>query len=232
MSDLLGFDYSAAFSSVQCQCYYLLRPSNLKTIHLEYSQTCVTIFLGLFNEGKRNLKCITGLRSQLKLTLLANVFSLLLQAWSQGNHGCRVSDIKPNLIFQTGRPDFSCAVNMAAGRSGDSEDARFRCLIDKVGELWDGSPEPVKSFPWNRALENFIQLVVDLTLAVVKILCVPLLGITSLSEMSYCAHERKLFFVPLALIIGFAVAGILKDTALEISPFIKVTFEIAYTFII
>lgn len=178
------------------------------------------------------MKCITGLTSQLKLTLLEKFFSLLLQAWSQGNPGCRVSDIKPNLVFQTSRPDFSCAVNMAAGQSGDSEDARFRCLIDKVGELWDGSPEPVKSFPWNRALENFIQLVVDLTLAVVKMLCVPLLGITSLSEMSYCAQERKLFFVPLALIIGFAVAGILKDTALEISPFIKVTFEIAYTFII
>ncbi|KAK4799297.1 hypothetical protein SAY86_024662 [Trapa natans] len=137
-----------------------------------------------------------------------------LKAWSQGN-------LKPNLLFRTSRLDFFCAVSMAAGQSGDSENGRFQHLIDKAGELWDSSPEPVKRFPWNRALENFVQLVLDLALAVVKILCIPLLGITSLSEMSYCAHERKLFFVPLPLLIGFAVAGILKDTALEISPLIK-----------
>ncbi|PKI39288.1 hypothetical protein CRG98_040344 [Punica granatum] len=110
---------------------------------------------------------------------------------------------------------------MAAGQSGEPENVRFQHLLTKARELWDSSPEPVKSFPWNRALENFIQLVLDLTLAVVKILCVPLLAITSLSEMSYCAHERKLLLVPLPLLVGFALAGVLKETALELSPLIK-----------
>ncbi|KAL5563291.1 hypothetical protein UlMin_033038 [Ulmus minor] len=80
-------------------------------------------------------------------------------------------------------------------------------LVDKARKFSDSSPPQVKSFPWNRAFDNFIQLVLDLVLAVVKYLSVPLLAVSSLSEMSYCAHKRKLFLVPIPLIIGLAVAG-------------------------
>lgn len=90
--------------------------------------------------------------------------------------------------------------------------------------LWDNCPQSVKSFPWKKALGNFVQLVLDLTLAVVKYLCVPLLAVSSLSEMSYCAHERKLFLVPVPLVIGITVAGVLKETALDLSPRLKVNF--------
>ncbi|GKV22730.1 hypothetical protein SLEP1_g32569 [Rubroshorea leprosula] len=87
--------------------------------------------------------------------------------------------------------------------------------------MWDSSPEPVKKFPWNRALENFIQLIVDLTVAVVKYLSIPLLAVTSLGEMSYCAHVKKLAIVPVPLLIGFVVAGVLRNTVLELSFLLK-----------
>ncbi|XP_002521835.2 uncharacterized protein LOC8283263 isoform X2 [Ricinus communis] len=128
---------------------------------------------------------------------------------------------KLNKSFRNARLNISCAMNVAAGQSGDPEKLNVDHIIDKARNLWDTSPQPVKRFPWNRALENFIQLILDLVVAVVKYLCVPLLAVSSLSEMSYCAHHKKLSFVPLPLLIGIVVAGILKETALELSPLLK-----------
>lgn len=114
---------------------------------------------------------------------------------------------------------------MAAGQQGDPEKINLDHLLNKARKLWDSSPQPVKTFPWNRALENFIQLILDLFLAVVKYLSVPLLAVSSLSEMSYCAHVKKLFLVPVPLLIGMAVADVLRETTLELSPLLKVYFS-------
>lgn len=124
-------------------------------------------------------------------------------------------------VFQKTRLNISCAINMAAGQSGDPEKINFDHLMNKARKIWDRSPQPVKSFPWKRALENFIQLILDLFVMVVKYLCVPLLAVSSLSEMSYCAHQKKLLLVPIPLLIGIIVAGVVKETALELSPLLK-----------
>jgi len=121
---------------------------------------------------------------------------------------------------------------MSAQQSDDHGKMKLDQLIDKARKLWDSSPEPVKIFPWNRALDNFIQLILDLILVVVKYLAVPVFAVTSLSEMSYCAHERKLALVPLPVLFGVAVAGILKETALELSPHLKVWSLVIRHFII
>nr|XP_027189549.1 uncharacterized protein LOC101514031 isoform X2 [Cicer arietinum] len=133
-------------------------------------------------------------------------------------HGCRLG-VKPFSASQKTRLKISCAMNMsAAHQSDDDRKVQLDQLIDKAHKLWDSSPEPVKIFPWKRALGNFVQLVLDLTLAVVKYLSIPVFAVTSISELSYCAHERKLVLVPLPVLFGAAVAGILKETALELSP--------------
>ncbi|GAB4850471.1 hypothetical protein Ancab_029777 [Ancistrocladus abbreviatus] len=124
-------------------------------------------------------------------------------------------------MFLGTRSNVSCAVSMADGQVGDPGKVNLDHLIDKARKYWDKLPQPVKSFPWNKVMENFIQLVFGLTLAVIKCLSVPLLAITSLSELSYCAHERKLRLVPAPLIIGFAVTGIMNETALQLSPVLK-----------
>ncbi|KAG2705492.1 hypothetical protein I3760_05G056300 [Carya illinoinensis] len=152
--------------------------------------------------------------------------STRLQGFKQGSlrnvkeKNCKLS-VKQFRAFQNTRHTISCAINMSAGQSDDPGQLNLKHLIDKARKLWDGCPQPVKSFPWNRALDNFIQLILDLILAVVKYLCVPLLAISSLSEMSYCAHERKLFLLPVPVLIGIAVAGVFRDTALDISPLLK-----------
>ncbi|TXG64400.1 hypothetical protein EZV62_011394 [Acer yangbiense] len=128
---------------------------------------------------------------------------------------------KLNGIFQSNKRNIYCAINMAAGQSGDPEKLNLDHLMTKARKLWENSPQPVKTFPWNRALENFIQLVLDLFLAVVKYLSVPLLVVSSLSEMSYCAHQKKLVLVLVPLLIGMAVADVLRETTLELSPLLK-----------
>ncbi|GAV62333.1 hypothetical protein CFOL_v3_05857 [Cephalotus follicularis] len=154
------------------------------------------------------------------------IHSPLVQRLKQGSfqyvraHSWNAS-AKPSVVFQNPGPKISCGMSMTAGQSGDPEKINLNHLMDKTRKLWENSPQPVKSFPWNRALENFIQLILDLILAVVKYLCVPLLAVSSLSEMSYCAHQKKLFFVPFPLLIGFVVAGVLSETALELSPLLK-----------
>lgn len=145
---------------------------------------------------------------------------LLFQSTSRfvKKHGCRLG-VKPFSASQKTRLKISCAMNMsAAHQSDDDRKVQLDQLIDKAHKLWDSSPEPVKIFPWKRALGNFVQLVLDLTLAVVKYLSIPVFAVTSISELSYCAHERKLVLVPLPVLFGAAVAGILKETALELSP--------------
>jgi len=140
--------------------------------------------------------------------------------------------VKPFGVFQKRVCKISCSMNMSAQQSDDHGKMKLDQLIDKARKLWDSSPEPVKIFPWNRALDNFIQLILDLILVVVKYLAVPVFAVTSLSEMSYCAHERKLALVPLPVLFGVAVAGILKETALELSPHLKVWSLVIRHFII
>lgn len=141
-------------------------------------------------------------------------------SWYTKTNGCILS-FKPNGQFQNARSNLLSKIKVTAGQSGDPEKLNLDAIIEKARTLWDSSPHPVKSFPWNRTLENFIQLILDLTLAVIKYLCAPLLAVSSLSEMSYCANEKKLFLVPIPLLIGIVVAGLLKDAALELSPVLK-----------
>ncbi|GMH03898.1 hypothetical protein Nepgr_005737 [Nepenthes gracilis] len=134
---------------------------------------------------------------------------------------CCTLSYKPAGISVKAQSNVSCAISMADGQAGDSGKVNLDHIMEKARKYWDKLPQPVRCFPWNQAVENFIQLVFDLTLAVSKYLCIPLLAVSSLSELSYCAHERKLRLVPIPLIIGFTVAGILRETASQLSPHLK-----------
>ncbi|KAJ8763420.1 hypothetical protein K2173_002303 [Erythroxylum novogranatense] len=135
-------------------------------------------------------------------------------------HSCNLS-IKPIWVVQQSRFNVSCEINMALGEPGEPEKINIDHFVSKAKKLWDSCPQPVKSFPWDRALDNFIQLMIDLVVTVSKYLCGPLLLISSLSEMSYCARQKKLFLVPFPLLFGIALASVLTETALEISPLLK-----------
>ncbi|CAA7048287.1 unnamed protein product [Microthlaspi erraticum] len=114
------------------------------------------------------------------------------------------------------------SIHMESEHSGEEpKRLTFDTLLRKTKHVWENSPQPVKDFPWNRAFENFVQLVLDLAISVVKFLFVPVVAVTSISEMSYCAHERKLALVPFPLVFGVVFAGFLQETAFKISPRLK-----------
>ncbi|KAD2394354.1 hypothetical protein E3N88_41331 [Mikania micrantha] len=48
-------------------------------------------------------------------------------------------------------------------------------------------------------------------------------------EMSYCAHERKLALIPIPILIGVVVAGILRNRALKLSPYLMILSSISYS---
>lgn len=115
-----------------------------------------------------------------------------------------------------------CSVNMATGKSDEPEKLNMDRFMELMRHFWEIMPQPIKSFPWMAALESFIRINLDLVHAVAKYLCVPLLALSSLSEMSFCAQEKKMIFIPILFLAGFSVAGVLNDTATELSPHLKV----------
>ncbi|KAG1347939.1 hypothetical protein COCNU_06G017680 [Cocos nucifera] len=115
-------------------------------------------------------------------------------------------------------------VPLALGSTSGNSDGRRKLYMDAIigaRKLFDAFPQPVKSFPWSRALVIFQNLIFELARAVAKYLCIPLLAVTSLSEMSYCAHERKMGLIPIPFIVGLVLAGVLNDAAIELSPGLK-----------
>ncbi|CAN4112271.1 unnamed protein product [Withania somnifera] len=132
-----------------------------------------------------------------------------------------IFNIRANGKRPISRPKIICNRNLAAGQSDESHKFNLENVIDRARKLWDSTPAPVKSFPWDRALDNCIQLILDNVLIVTKYLYVPLLVVTSITELSYCAHERKLYITLLPFLVGVAIAGILKSAALESSPYLK-----------
>ncbi|XP_071717441.1 uncharacterized protein [Rutidosis leptorrhynchoides] len=151
----------------------------------------------------------TCLQTSSRITLQLNSPSVTaFKGWSHQSYGKTHSKIL-------------CTSNMKASQPDKHGKSKFDLLINKATKLWDSSPQEVKSFPWTRTLENFTQLIIDIVLVVIQYLYVPVMAITSVSEMSYCAHERKLVLIPLPILIGGVVAGVLRDRALKLSPFLK-----------
>ncbi|XP_075091673.1 uncharacterized protein LOC107808255 [Nicotiana tabacum] len=107
-------------------------------------------------------------------------------------------------------------MNVAAGQSDEPHKFNLENIIDRTRKLWNNTPTPVKScFPWNRALDNFVQLILDIVLTVTKYLYVPVLIVTSIIELFYCAHERKLYITLFPFLFGVAIAGILNSAAMD-----------------
>ncbi|KAJ4951020.1 hypothetical protein NE237_027852 [Protea cynaroides] len=147
-----------------------------------------------------------------------------LKGWLLQHRTCRhvvISRPYGYNLFQNTRSTVSCTINMTAGQSDEPKKMNLDQAIEKAQQIWQSFPEPVKRFPWIRALENFIQIILDLVYEVAKYLSVPLLGLSTLTEMSYCAHERKMRLIPIPILAGIAVAGVLREAAFELSPSLK-----------
>lgn len=107
-------------------------------------------------------------------------------------------------------------MDVTRGQSGGPDKIRH-VYLEKVRNLWERCPEPIKVFPWGRAYNNFFHRLFRLTFEVAKWLFIPVLFVSSLSEMTYCGWQNKELLIPIGMLAGIYLAGIFKETAIELS---------------
>jgi hypothetical protein len=59
---------------------------------------------------------------------------------------------------------------------------------------------------------------------------IPVLAVSMLSELSYTLLQKKVFIIPAGMIGGFAFAGMLKETAIELTSEFEVTLAHLFFF--
>ncbi|CAM6050727.1 unnamed protein product [Sphagnum compactum] len=80
---------------------------------------------------------------------------------------------------------------------------------------WSRVPGPIRGYPWGQASVNFAWRLADLLWVTGKWLAIPVLLVSALSEVSYTLMQEKIFLIPAGMLGGFAFAGMVKETALE-----------------
>ncbi|KAJ3706055.1 hypothetical protein LUZ61_009760 [Rhynchospora tenuis] len=110
--------------------------------------------------------------------------------------------------------------NSAPGRSIRC-DAFHSDIVGYTRKVFDKLPQPIKTFPWSEALSIFQSLVLGLVSTVTKYIGLPLLAISSLSEMAYCSTEGKMGFVPVAFLFGFGLVAAFNNRRFKFFPSLK-----------
>jgi len=87
------------------------------------------------------------------------------------------------------------------------------------------APEPIRVFPWATAGSLFLQRLLHQFWTVGKWLAIPVLAVSMLSELSYTFMQEKVLIVPAGMIGGIAFAGMMKETAVELSSGMEVTLS-------
>ncbi|KAH9294902.1 hypothetical protein KI387_038490, partial [Taxus chinensis] len=122
----------------------------------------------------------------------------------------------PAVVYQRPIQLVTCALNISRGQSGGPEEIQ-NVYLEKVKNLLERGREPMKAFPWKQAYTHFLHRLFSLAFWVAKWLVIPVVIISSLSEITYCGLENKEVFIPFAMLTGSFLAGILKETAIELS---------------
>ncbi|KAJ7559903.1 hypothetical protein O6H91_04G106000 [Diphasiastrum complanatum] len=86
-----------------------------------------------------------------------------------------------------------------------------------LSRVWKKAPKPLREFPWRRAIERLVERLSDVAWSAAKWLLVPVILLSSLSEISYSLVQNKEFLIPIGMLAGSFLAGVLKDAAVELS---------------
>lgn len=122
-------------------------------------------------------------------------------------------------LSSTARPVVQCVSSTVGGSSSEEvgESGGDRVQSNVISKVWAKAPEPVKVFPWDKAGWLFVKRVQYHFWTVGKWLVIPVFAVSMLSELSYTLSKGKLFIIISGMIGGFAFAGILKETAIELN---------------
>ncbi|KAJ7559904.1 hypothetical protein O6H91_04G106000 [Diphasiastrum complanatum] len=106
---------------------------------------------------------------------------------------------------------------------------RVGTSADGLSRVWKKAPKPLREFPWRRAIERLVERLSDVAWSAAKWLLVPVILLSSLSEISYSLVQNKEFLIPIGMLAGSFLAGVLKDAAVELSEDLQVCFSLIST---
>jgi len=116
------------------------------------------------------------------------------------------------------RPLVQC-VSSTFGSSSNNGDERQQSTV--ISNVVDKATEPIRAFPWAKASSLFLRRLLDQLWTVGKWLAIPMLAVSVLGELAYTLLLERVLVIPVGMICGIVFAGIMRETALELSPRIE-----------
>ncbi|XP_024362805.1 uncharacterized protein [Physcomitrium patens] len=117
------------------------------------------------------------------------------------------------------RTPVQCVSSTFGSSSNNGEETQENNLL---ANIMAKAPEPIRVFPWGKAGNLFVQRLLHQFWTVGKYLAIPVLAASMLSELSYTLLQEKVLIIPAGMIGGFAFAGMMKETAVELAADIEV----------
>jgi hypothetical protein len=111
-------------------------------------------------------------------------------------------------------------VSSTFGSSSNNGDEGQQSSV--TSNVLDKASEPIRAFPWAKAGNVLLRRLLDQFWTVGKWLAIPVLALSVLSELSYTLLEEKVLIIPVGMVCGIVFTGIMRETALELSPSIEV----------
>lgn len=113
-------------------------------------------------------------------------------------------------------------VASSSDKNGEERQQQQQKKNNAMTTLMANAPEPIRVFPWATAGSLFLQRLLHQFWIVGKWLAIPVLAVSMLSELSYTLMQEKVLIIPVGMIGGMAFAGLMQDTALELSAIMEV----------
>ena len=99
------------------------------------------------------------------------------------------------------------------GKIQDSERSQPISCSDTIGKNY---LEPLQRFPWDKFSESLAEHVVEAVWIIGKWFLVPVLVVSAVREVVFAISMGKELFIPLGLLGGTMMSGVLKDTTLSL----------------
>lgn len=143
-------------------------------------------------------------------------FNLRVNQPSVFLHGQRLQSQRLPRISHSSSSRPQCVSSTAGSQEFDkNEDGRQQNKV--ISSILAMTPEPIRVFPWGKAGSLFLQRLLHQFWTVGKWLAIPVLAVSMLSEVSYTLLQDRVLIVPVGVIGGIAFAGMMKETAVELS---------------
>lgn len=117
-------------------------------------------------------------------------------------------NLKIRLLHATNTPTKDLSSELQETENVDMDNTPIKLL--------EICPEPVRRFPWKKAVWRVIQRLFQPILGVAKQLLIPILAVTFLMDVYYSIAQNKEIFIPIGMLAGCVFAEILKETAVEL----------------